>query len=136
MPIGFSAIKAYYDGEGYDGEEDGECLGIVGLPAIDGVGKDAPVVVNAIGGKQSDSPYRADLLPPSALLTIAKILKSGADKYGAENWRKIAVADHVNHALVHLLAWLAGDQQDNHLANAACRVLFALDIVEGSFPSS
>lgn len=95
---------------------------------IEGVGPDAPTVTNQNGGKQSSSPYRMDLLPPKALLEIAKVLKHGADKYGADNWRQIVVADHLNHALVHIHAFLAGDSQDDHLEHAACRMLFALEV--------
>ena len=99
--------------------------GIMSL--VEGVGADAPVVMNEQGGRQSDSPYRADLLPPLALLAVAKVLKHGADKYAAWNWHAIPVADHVNHAIVHLLALAAGDTSDAHLDHAACRILFALD---------
>lgn len=94
---------------------------------IAGVGKDAPTVTNATGGKQSHSPYRADLLPPHALLAVAEVLKHGADKYGANNWQAITVAENLNHALVHLLAIQAGDTSDEHLEHAATRILFALD---------
>lgn len=94
---------------------------------VEGVGKDAPVVTNEKGGKQSDTKYRADLLPPIALLQIARVLKEGADKYGAENWRKISQADNLNHALIHILAYLAGNREDDHLQHAGCRILFALE---------
>lgn len=97
---------------------------------IDGVGPDAPAVENERGGRQSGSPYRCDLLPPRALLAVAAVLKSGADKYGSDNWRKIPVRDHLNHALTHLLAWIAGDRQDDHMTHAGCRVLFALDMAK------
>jgi hypothetical protein len=92
-----------------------------------GVAPDAPTATNAAGGKQSASPYRCDLLPPLALLAVAKVLKHGADKYGANNWHLIPVGDHVNHALAHLFAAFAGDSSDEHLEHAACRILFALD---------
>lgn len=94
---------------------------------VEGVGPDAATVVNAAGGKQSGSPYRCDLLPPHALLAVAKVLKHGADKYGEKNWHLIPVEDHVNHALTHLFALAADDATDGHLEHAACRVLFALD---------
>lgn len=94
---------------------------------VEGVGPDAPTIVNEAGGKQSVSQYRTDLLPPRALLSIAKVLKHGADKYGDDNWRKIRRKDHINHALTHLFALLAGDAQDDHLEHAACRVLMALE---------
>jgi hypothetical protein len=94
---------------------------------VEGVGKDAETEVNERGGKQSKSPYRADLLPPLACLAVAKVLKHGADKYGANNWHLISVEENVNHAMVHLLANAAGDGSDDHLEHAACRILFALD---------
>jgi hypothetical protein len=94
---------------------------------IEGVGKDAPIVVNEKGGKQSSSPYRMDLLPMRASLAVAKVLKYGADKYGDENWRNIPVRDHLNHALVHVASHLVGDTQDDHLEHAACRLLMALE---------
>ena len=94
---------------------------------VEGVGPDAPTVTNEHGGKQSGSPYRSDLLPPLALLAVAKVLKGGADKYGANNWHKIEVVDHINHAMTHLLALQAGDGSDDHLEHAATRILFALD---------
>lgn len=97
------------------------------MRVIDGVGPDAPTETNAAGGKQSHSPYRADLLPPHALLAVAEVLKHGADKYGPNNWHAIPVADHLNHALVHLYALAAGDDSDDHLEHAACRLLMALD---------
>lgn len=97
-------------------------------PVVEGVGKDAPVMVNDVGGKQSHCPYRCDLLPTMAILAVSKVLKEGADKYGDDNWRKIPVREHVNHALTHVFAWLAGDKSDDHLEHAACRMLFALDL--------
>lgn len=94
---------------------------------VEGVVPDAPTVTNARGGKQSASPYRLDLMPPLAALAVAKVLRHGADKYGPNNWHAIDVGDHLNHALAHLFAFLAGDGSDDHLEHAACRVLFALD---------
>lgn len=106
---------------------DGWCCYRLDAPQIAGVGADAPTTVNAAGGKQSASPYRCDLLPPQATFRVAAVLKHGADKYGTNNWHAIPVEDHINHALVHLLAFLAGDRQDDHLGHAACRAMFALD---------
>lgn len=94
---------------------------------IKGVGKDSPVVVSENGAKQSDSPYRSDLLPPQATLAVAKVLKDGAAKYGDDNWRGLTVRDLLNHALTHALAYLSGDTQDDHLEHFACRALMALE---------
>jgi hypothetical protein len=91
------------------------------------LGPNAPVETAPNGAKQSATPCRADLLPPAALLHIGAILKGGAEKYGEENWRGLTLRDHINHAYVHILAFLDGDTQDDHLGHAACRMLFALE---------
>lgn len=84
--------------------------------------------VNALGGKQSATLTRFDLVPPFALARIAQIIKTGADKYGENNWKKIEVRDNINHAICHLYAFLASDTNEDHLGNASCRVLFALEL--------
>lgn len=56
------------------------------------------------------------------------VLAPGAVKYGEDNWRKIPAKDHLNHALTHVFAFLAGDGQDDHLEHAACRMMMALEI--------
>lgn len=106
-----------------------ECVQILESqePVIPGVGPDAPTTENEQGGKQSDSPYRCDLLPSTALLKIANVLKQGAKKYGENNWRRITQKEHLNHAITHLLAFMAGDRQDDHVSHAACRALFAME---------
>jgi hypothetical protein len=95
---------------------------------VQGVGPDAETVVNAQGGRQSFTPYRADLLPPNAVLRISRILGEGAPKYGEWNWLKTTVGENINHALIHLLAYSAGDRSDDHIGHAACRLLFALEL--------
>jgi hypothetical protein len=94
------------------------------------------MVMNPAGGKQSHIPYRCDLLPALALLEVAQILAEAAPKYGEDNWRKIATADHINHAVTHLLAHLAGDRSDAHVGHAACRVLFALEVARDAKENS
>jgi hypothetical protein len=99
----------------------------VAVPKIDGVGAETPTFVNATGGRQSSLPYRCDLLQPHALLHIAKIMQYGAARYGENNWHRITVAEHLNHAITHVLAHLAGDTQDDHIGHATWRMLSALD---------
>ena len=94
---------------------------------VQGVGPDAPTVVNEKGGKQSASPFRCDLLPASATLAVAKVLAYGAAKYGDNNWRAISLQDHLNHVLTHIFAYLAGDESDEHLEHATCRMVMALE---------
>ena len=99
---------------------------------IAGVEPDAPVVENENGGKQSDTPYGFHLLPISALFDAAKVAKYGADKYGEtfseRNYTKIDTIEHLNHAIQHIYAFLAGDKQDDHLGHAIVRLMFAFDV--------
>lgn len=99
---------------------------------IKGLEPDAPVIINDNGGKQSDTPYGFHLIPTSAIFDAAKVLKYGADKYGEtfenRNYTKIDTVDHLNHALQHIYAFLAGDKQDDHLGHAIVRLLFAYDV--------
>lgn len=90
-----------------------------------GVGRDAEVEVNANGAGQSKIPYAFQLVDGVALGKMAEVLKEGADKYGANNWRQLSIADHLNHLIMHAYAWLAGDRQDDHLSHIMCRAMFA-----------
>jgi hypothetical protein len=90
-----------------------------------GVGRDAEIEVNANGAGQSKIPYAFQLVDGVALGKMAEVLKEGADKYGANNWRQLPIADHLNHLIMHAYAWLAGDRQDDHLSHIMCRAMFA-----------
>lgn len=98
---------------------------------LQGVMPDAPVVENEQGGKQSASPYAFELLPPSSIFAAAEVARQGADKYGEtfgdRNYTKIPCESHLNHAIAHIYAYLAGDRSDEHLAHAIVRLLFAYD---------
>lgn len=93
------------------------------------------VVDDTNGGKQSYTGTRYDLLPYSAIDSVAQVLYSGANKYGAHNWRAIPVQDHLNHALRHAVRYgTTGSTED--LSHAATRALFALTIhLEGITPN-
>lgn len=83
---------------------------------------------NKQGGKQAFIGVACHLFPAKALIIIAEILFKGSQKYGIDNWRKISVEEHLNHAMKHILEYLRKDTSENHLGNAACRLLFALDL--------
>lgn len=92
---------------------------------IHGVGPDTPVAENEQGGKSSKLDYACHLLDGPAILHVAAIVHQGAKKYARDNWRRCSEEEHVNHALVHLMAYLAGDTQDDHLGHAFCRLMMA-----------
>lgn len=99
------------------------------------IGPDEPVETLANGSKQSSLPYRFDLLDGKAMFRLAAVRYYGTDVrgYTPDNWKGIDARSHVNHALGHLFAWLDGDEQDDHLAHALCRLMFAVG-VEGQDP--
>lgn len=59
------------------------------------------------------------------VINIAKILQYGASRYAPNNWRLIPQEEHINHALIHIVAHLAGDTQDDHINHALCRLMMA-----------
>ena len=86
---------------------------------------DAPTTTNERGGSQSLVPVRFDLIDGPALFEMAAVLHTGAEKYGADNWRKIDIPDHLNHLIMHSYAYLSGDHSDAHLSHIMCRAMFA-----------
>jgi hypothetical protein len=91
-----------------------------------GLSQEAPVVTNEKGGKQSHLPYAFHLTDANAMMEIAKVFGQGAKKYARDNWRKISCEEHLNHAITHIFAALAGDKQDDHLSHAGARIVMAL----------
>lgn len=59
------------------------------------------------------------------IFDIARVLKEGAEKYEANNWRLIPAESHLSHAIAHLLAYANGDKQDDHIPHAMCRLMMA-----------
>jgi hypothetical protein len=92
---------------------------------IKGVSKDAPKITNEHGGGQSAVSYGFDCLDPKAMFQMTEALEEGRKEYGKDNWRKIPVDDHLNHLMIHVMAYMAGDRQDDHLGHAMCRAMFA-----------
>jgi hypothetical protein len=87
-------------------------------------------------GKKFDSEKpKMHLLPPKALLEVAKVLTFGAEKYGEENWREVADAQnrYASANLRHSFSHLDGEKLDqetnySHLAHAICCLLFKLEL--------
>jgi len=81
------------------------------------------------GGRIGYIPFGYHLLPLRGLAKAAAVMRAG-ERAGrsASEWRSVPVEEHINHAISHLIAYLAGRMDDHHLANAVCRVLMAADL--------
>lgn len=100
---------------------------------INSVSPEAETVINECGGGQSKVEFDLTLIPPHILLETAKVLKVGKDKYGLNNYKLIDINEHINHALIHIIAHLAGDRQEGeigHIVHAICRLLFTAEMIE------
>lgn len=105
--------------------------------------KDSGVREQFSTGSQRDSQLgkgRYDLLSVLFLFRVAKVLENGAIKYDEDNWRKGQTFKRMlNSAIRHLLQWGAGCYDEDHLAQAACNIMFILEteyrVQQGDLPS-
>jgi hypothetical protein len=93
---------------------------------VKGVGKNEPIITNDKGGMQARVLYGFHLCDPKAMLALAEVMQYGATKYARDNWRKISCEEHINHAIIHFFAYLAGDRSDQHLEHAFTRGMMAV----------
>lgn len=87
------------------------------------------------GKKYDGGKPRMDLLPPNAIIEVAKVLAFGAEKYAPENWRKLEDLQnrYTGASLRHVFAHMDKERLDkethlSHLAHAICCLLFKLEI--------
>jgi hypothetical protein len=74
-------------------------------------------------------PFAYHLIPIEGIAKTAAVMRRGELAGRPDNgWREVPIKEHINHAISHLLAYVAGRHKEPHLANAACRVLMALDL--------
>jgi hypothetical protein len=88
------------------------------------------------GRKYDTGKARFDLMPATAELKIAEVLRYGAFKYAPDNWRKVEnpEARYLAAALRHINAWRRGESRDpesglSHLAHAATSLMFVMELV-------
>jgi hypothetical protein len=70
---------------------------------------------------------RCDLLPMCALIRLSKHYEAGALKYGERNWEKgIPVHSYMDSAMRHVLKYMDGQKDEDHLCAAAWNLLCAM----------
>lgn len=70
---------------------------------------------------------RCDLLPAVALLRLARHYENGAQKYEDRNWEKgMPISVFIDSALRHILKYMDGQTDEDHLVAAAWNIMCAL----------
>ena len=100
------------------------------MEKINGMGQELEISTNESGGKQHSRPYRSEALPPKALLAVSHVrwAAHAVYHYDDDNYKLIPLTEHIGRAMTHIYAYLAGDVSNDHLAHAATRILFALEM--------
>ena len=84
--------------------------------------------------KHDAGKLRYELIPPSAMRAIADVLTFGANKYSANNWKKVDDPSRYVGALYrHLEAWRSGEELDPesglpHLHHAITNLAFLIEL--------
>lgn len=70
---------------------------------------------------------RCDLLPACAVLRLARHFENGAKKYNDRNWEKgIPIHSFIDSAIRHLMKYLDGQDDEDHLCAAAWNCMCAM----------
>lgn len=70
---------------------------------------------------------RCDLLPACALIRLSKLYEAGAKKYDDRNWEKgIPISVMIDSGIRHILKYLDGHIDEDHLTAAAWNILGAM----------
>lgn len=107
--------------------------------AIKNANIDNIVVVNEFMKFDTGKP-RYDLIPPSSMAGLAKVLTYGAKKYKPHNWKEVDSLDRYVAALYrHIEAWRQGEKIDSesgllHLEHALTNVAFLLELDKPKMP--
>ncbi len=74
-----------------------------------------------------DGKPRMSLLPHVPLERVMKHYLTGAEKYGESNWVKgMPLSVYYDSAMRHMMAWWAGDNNEDHAAAAVWNMMCAM----------
>lgn len=85
--------------------------------------------------KYDNEKVKLDLVPVAPIIAVGSVLTFGAEKYGADNWRKgLAWSRCYAAALRHLFAWCDREDLDpesglNHIDHALCELFFLREFI-------
>lgn len=75
----------------------------------------------------SEGKGRMDLLPACAIIRLSKHFENGAMKYAERNWEKgIPIHSFIDSAIRHLMNYLDGQIDEDHLCAAAWNCMCAM----------
>ena len=86
--------------------------------------------------KYDEGKVRLELVPPRAIEGLGKVLTMGAEKYGANNWRKCEDTErYMGAALRHINARRQGELVDpesglDHLFHAMTNLMFITELTQ------
>lgn len=94
--------------------------------------QDAKPKTATAGIKHDAGKPRYDLIPALAEREMVDVLTFGADKYGPNNWRSVAIERHVAAAMRHIAEYRQGKTQDDEtkkhpLAHAMSDLAFIIE---------
>ncbi len=83
---------------------------------------------------------RPDLISPFALMRLGEWLRLGAEKYNERNWEQgIPIQRCIASLYRHLLAYQAGENDEDHMAAIMCNAMFIIHneemIADGVLPA-
>ena len=77
--------------------------------------------------RQTGGKGRCDLLPHCAILRVSRHMEAGCVKYPERNWEQgMPMHSMLDSAMRHLMQYMDGQEDEDHLAAAASNVLMAM----------
>jgi len=77
-------------------------------------------------GLASPVSYRFDLIPAEVLMKVAEVMAEGiATGHKDDGWKEVDINDLLNHAMGHVVKFMMGKVDEDHLSHAIVRLMMA-----------